>query len=275
MASTAKLLIEIAGRCWRVGPHGHDLSIPLRFNEAQPRFFGAPHASSRPLAAGSFTGEVRSGSSCNCSTITLTPHCNGTHTECLGHITRQALSVREAAGEPFCPALLISVQPCSAALSGENAEPTPRPADLLITRAALQSALATQALAEHPALIVRTLPHDPERMYRDYDTGAAAPYFTSEAMHWIVAHGVRSLIVDLPSIDRSDSTELTAHRTFWGLPAHSTDAAAATRPQAVITELAYIAPHIADGPYLLNLQVAPFVSDAAPSRPVLLPLLPA
>ena len=31
---------------------------------------------------------------------------------------------------------------------------------------------------------------------------------------------------------------------------------------------------IPDGQYLLNLQVAPFVADAAPSRPVLLPLLP-
>ena len=275
MTPTSKLLVEIAGRRWRVGTHGHDLSIPLRFDEAQPRFFGAPQASSRPLAAGSFTGEVRRGSSCNCSTITLTPHCNGTHTECLGHITRQAVSVRDAAGESFCPALLISVQPCSAAQSGEGAEPAPRPADSLITRAALQSALATQTLADHPALVVRTLPHDPGRMHRNYDAGATAPYFSSEAMHWIVAHGVRSLIVDLPSIDRSDSAQLTAHRIFWGLPAHSTDAASATRPQAVITELAHIEPHIADGPYLLNLQVAPFVSDAAPSRPVLLPLLPA
>jgi hypothetical protein len=31
---------------------------------------------------------------------------------------------------------------------------------------------------------------------------------------------------------------------------------------------------IADGPYVLNLQVAPFMIDAAPSRPILLPLLP-
>jgi len=275
VAPTSNLLVEIAGRCWRVGTHGHDLSIPLQFDAAQPRFFGAPYASSKPLAAGRFTGEVRRGSSCNCATITLTPHCNGTHTECLGHVTHQRMSVRDAAVEPFCPALLISVQPCPAAQSGEGAEPAPRPTDLLITRAALQSALAGQALDDPPALIVRTLPHDSGRMHRDYDDGAAAPYFSSQAMHWIVAHGVRSLIVDLPSIDRSDSAHLTAHRIFWGLPAHSTDAAEATRPRAVITELAYVEPHIADGPYLLNLQVAPFVSDAAPSRPVLLPLLPA
>jgi hypothetical protein len=39
--------------------------------------------------------------------------------------------------------------------------------------------------------------------------------------------------------------------------------------------MAYIDDAIADGPYLLNLQVAPFVIDAAPSRPILLPLSPA
>jgi hypothetical protein len=38
--------------------------------------------------------------------------------------------------------------------------------------------------------------------------------------------------------------------------------------------LAFIDDAIADGHYLLNLQVAPFVADAAPSRPILLPLTP-
>jgi arylformamidase len=51
-------------------------------------------------------------------------------------------------------------------------------------------------------------------------------------------------------------------------------AAQATRPNATVTELAFIDDSIADGQYLLNLQVAPFVADAAPSRPILLPLMP-
>jgi arylformamidase len=80
-------------------------------------------------------------------------------------------------------------------------------------------------------------------------------------------------VVDLPSIDRAnDEGRLTGHRIFWGLPAGGRLASAATRSDATITELAYIANEIPDGPYLLNLQVAPFVADAAPSRPILLPL---
>jgi hypothetical protein len=39
--------------------------------------------------------------------------------------------------------------------------------------------------------------------------------------------------------------------------------------------MAFIPDTVADGPYLLNLQVPPFMSDAAPSRPILLPLTPA
>ena len=39
-----------------------------------------------------------------------------------------------------------------------------------------------------------------------------------------------------------------------------------------ITELAFVADAAADGPYLLDLQVAPFDMDAAPSRPLLFPV---
>jgi arylformamidase len=86
---------------------------------------------------------------------------------------------------------------------------------------------------------------------------------------------VRCLVVDAPSIDRAnDEGRLTCHRIFWGLPAGGKSVSAASRADAVITELAYIDSEIADGVYLLNLQVAPFVADAAPSRPILLPLEP-
>ena len=36
-----------------------------------------------------------------------------------------------------------------------------------------------------------------------------------------------------------------------------------------MTELIYVPEEIPDGRYLLNLQIADFTSDAAPSRPVL------
>lgn len=257
MASpTPVFTVEIAGRRWRVGPEGRDLSIPLAFDAAQPTFFGAAPAAAAAVAAGSFIGDVRRGGSCNCSTHTLTPHCNGTHTECVGHVTAERLSVRDYSGEHFSPALLVSV----------GSAP-------VITRAALAAAVAPHELSHYRALVLRTLPNTRDKLERNYDR-VPAPYFDAEAMRWIVSKGIAALVVDLPSLDRHDDSALTTHRIFWGLSPGATTAAQATRPTATVTELAFIDDSIADGHYLLNLQVAPFVADAAPSRPILLPLTP-
>jgi arylformamidase len=265
-SAASALAVDIAGRRWQVGAHGHDISIPLRFNEAQPTFFGAPPASAEAITAGSFVGDVRHGGSCNCSVHTLAPHCNGTHTECVGHITQERLSVRELALRHLSAALLISVTP----------EPSSDvPDDRVISLAALQAAIGDAALNEYPALVIRTLPNDSSKLTRNYDEGSLPPYFTPEAMRYVVEQGVDTLVVDLPSIDRAqDGGRLAAHRIFWGMPAGSTSAATVTRKHATITEMAFIDNGVPDGAYLLNLQVAPFMIDAAPSRPILLPLSP-
>jgi hypothetical protein len=143
----------------------------------------------------------------------------------------------------------------------------------VITRAALASAAAAHELHHYRALVVRTRPNTRDKLRRNYDR-TPAPYFDADAMRWIVSSGITALVVDLPSLDRSDDAELTTHRIFWGLPPGGKRAAEATRPNATVTELAFIDDSIPDGQYLLNLQVAPFVADAAPSRPVLLPLTP-
>jgi kynurenine formamidase len=261
------LAVEIAGRQWRVAANGYDISIPLRFNEAQPTFFGAAAASAEPITAGSFVGDVRHGGSCNCSIHTLAPHCNGTHTECVGHITQERLSVRDLAIRHLSAALLISVTP----------EPSAEtPGDRVISVSALSKAIGTATLSDYQALVVRTQPNESSKLTCNYDAGPMPPYFSVEAMRLIVEHGIDTLIVDLPSIDRAqDGGKLAAHRVFWGMPPGSTSAATATRKHATITEMAFVDDAVADGSYLLNLQVAPFVIDAAPSRPILLPLSPA
>jgi arylformamidase len=251
------LTVEIAGRHWRVGASGHDISIPLAFDAPQPAFFGVPAAAGTVVAAGSFIGDVRRGGSCNCSTYTLTPHCNGTHTECIGHVTAEPVSVRDISQEHFSAALLISVDPVP-----------------VITRSVLAKALGSHNLFHYSALVVRTRPNTRDKLTRNYDRSPAG-CFDADAMRLIVSAGITALVVDLPSLDRGDDAELTTHRIFWGLPPGATSARHAQRPDATVTELAFIDDSIADGPYLLNLQVAPFVADAAPSRPILLPLTPA
>src|SRR5947199_6913443 len=71
-----------------------DISIPLRFNGPQPNAFGVEPASSTACQYGDLVGDTRRGGSCNFEQITLIPHCNGTHTECVGHITNERISIR-------------------------------------------------------------------------------------------------------------------------------------------------------------------------------------
>jgi arylformamidase len=192
----------------------------------------------------------------------------------VGHLTFDALSVRDLLLDSFAFALVVSVAPQAASQTTESTEPRPHTDDLLITRAALEGASKSFGQS-HDALVVRTLPNDASKLIRQYGSGAGTPYFTADAMRWIVAHGVRHLVVDLPSVDRGDDGGLlTTHRIFWNVAAGSTTTTSETRLHCTITELAYIENSVADGEYLLNLQIAPFMADAAPSRPVLLTLEP-
>ncbi len=250
-----------------------DLAIALNFHGPQPRHFGAPAAHAAALELGDFSGTVARGASCNCEIITLIPHCNGTHTEGVGHLTREAVDVYRTVPAGLIPALLISVTPQSAAQALEGSDPPPPAHDELITRRALERGWP-RAPFEARALIIRTLPNREDKRTRDY-SGRTAPYLSREAAQLVVERGILHLIVDVPSIDREhDAGRLCAHRLFFGLPPAATALAAAARPDATITELAYVPEAVADGVYLLELQVPPLGGDAVPSRPLLYALVP-
>jgi kynurenine formamidase len=265
------------GRRWRADVTAPaDLAITLEFNGAQPSFFVATPASSEPLRIGGFTGSVVNGASCNCAVHSLAPHCHGTHTECIGHVTRTPVTIASLTPVAPCVALVVSVRPeplgaAAAALRGDHAAVD----DLVIRRVALAAAASSWLAAPFTAVVIRTLPNGVDKRQRAYSgSPSPAPYLLPEAMRWLVERGVNSLVVDLPSLDRADDGgRLAAHREYWGLPPGSDDATQATRGQALVTELAYVPDLVADGLYLLDLQVPAFGSDAAPSRPVLYPLL--
>ncbi|MGD8977904.1 MAG: cyclase family protein [Gammaproteobacteria bacterium] len=258
----------------RVDPAAIDISIPLDFAGRQPNHFGAPPAVSEPLKADGFVGDVRAGGSCNCEVLTLTPHCNGTHTECVGHLSRERVSVAGKALAPLLLAALVSVEPVDAARSEETADPSPRAGDQLITAAALRHALEDLGELPEPApsaLVVRTLPNEAAKTTMDYTSGPVPPYFSLEAIGFMVDLGIRHLLCDLPSIDRShDEGRLGGHRLFWGLAGD----AARDRSEATVTEMIYVPDAVADGFYGLSLQLPPFMTDAAPSRPLLYALDP-
>lgn len=249
------------------------IAVPLDFDGPQPAFHDAAPATSKALRGTGFTGDTREGGSCNCEQVTLVPHCNGTHTECVGHLTDDRISISETLRGGMHLALLLSVQPVVAAASGESSDPAPALDDLLITASALAQAAGTHLDLSHSALVIRTLPNSVERMSRRYTGTAPAPFLSREAAGWLVEREVQHLVLDVPSADRArDEGRLTAHRIFFGLPAGSRRASESSRPRATITELAFIAPTIRDGWYLLDLQIPAFLSDAAPSRPLLYPV---
>ena len=93
------------------------------------------------------------------------------------------------------------------------------------------------------------------------------PFFTIEAMQYIRDIGVKHLLVDLPSVDRLfDDGHLSCHNIFWNTKEKKYNSAT---KNYTITEMIYVDNKIEDGLYLLNLQIPSFVSDAAPSRPII------
>jgi kynurenine formamidase len=237
------------------------LARTLDFAAAHPRAFGAPPATTAPYVAGDFNGEVARGASCNCRSVTLVPHCNGTHTESVAHLTREGLLLGDLVPLAPLPALLLSVSAEDAAASAETADPPPRPGDRVVTaRAILAAWSAADPLPQPPAvLVLRTRITDE----------AEPPYLTLEAMRLLVARGIVHLVVELPSVDRGDDQgRLGAHRVFFGLPPGSTRLADAARPQATITELAQVPDACPDGACAVQLQLTAWSGDAVPSRPV-------
>lgn len=245
------------------------LAIGIDFSGRGPRHFGAPAPASRPLVAPGFPGEVAAGASCNCHTITFTPHCNGTHTECVGHLTREPMDAWRIVPRSLIPARLVSVTVVAAASSAESSTPQPQPSDRLVTRRALEAGWPVEGPFQAKALVIRTLPNSAHAQASG-SPDEVPPYLTREAVELLVERGIEHVVVDLPSIDRShDEGRLTGHRVFFGLPPEARSLEQAARPQCTVTEFARIPPEVPDGWYLLQLQTPEISGDAVTSRPML------
>lgn len=269
-----KLECHIAGRFYGVDlDKPIDLAIPLCFNGVQPNHFEAPHASAQTFESGTFVGDTRQGGGCNVAEYRLIPHCNGTHTECVGHISNQRISLHRILPNPFIPATLITVTPVPASACSDSYLPPKQEEDVLITRGQLSSHLSNLSSDFLHGLIIRTLSNDRSKMSRRY--GQLMPaFFSLEAMAVISSLGIQHLLVDLPSVDRMfDEGRLSAHHHFWNVPQGSHDVDENHHSLKTITEMIYVDETVPDGHYLLNLQTPSFVADAAPSRPVIYPIV--
>tara|TARA_B100001094_G_scaffold305641_1_gene335648 strand:- start:1169 stop:1969 length:801 start_codon:yes stop_codon:yes gene_type:complete len=259
-----KAEVEIGNKKYTIDfSKGIDISIPLNFNGEQPNTYGVEKANSRPYRDGQFIGDTRKGGPCNFETYSFTPHCNGTHTECIGHITDERIDILSSLKEEMIPSTLISVTP---KITDENYIPNLNAEDLVITEEDLEMHLKDINSNFLKGLIIRTLPNYESKKNRDYMI--EAPTFLSvEAMEYIVSLGIKHLLVDTPSVDRLlDEGKLSSHNIFWETKGKEFNSKTQNK---TITEMIFVSEEIKDGKYLLNLQIPAFVSDAAPSRPIL------
>ena len=256
--------IEIGNKKYTVDfSKGIDVSIPLNFNGEQPNTYGVEKGTSKPYQDGQFIGDTRKGGPCNFETYSFIPHCNGTHTECIGHITDKRISILSSLEEEMIPSTLISVTP---KITDENYIPNLNAEDLVITEEDLESHLKDINSDFLKGLIIRTLPNYESKKSRDYMKEDPA-FLSIEAMEYIVSLGVDHLLVDTPSVDRLlDEGNLSSHNIFWETKGKEFNSKTQNK---TITEMIFASEEIKDGSYLLNLQIPAFVSDAAPSRPIL------
>lgn len=262
-----KLEITLDNSRYELDPHGYDISIPLQFNGPQPNTYGVPKAKAHAYEGQGFVGDVSRGGSCNFEVYKFIPHCNGTHTECVGHLTEEKVSIHKLLTESLCPATLISVPLSNLANSDDSYQPPLNDADLFVSLDSLKTALKNSQESFLQALVIRTLPNHPNKTSRNY-MEAACPFLSNEAMSYIYDLGVRHLLVDFPSVDRLfDEGKLSNHRIYWGLETAETATPGGGNLKKTITEMVYVPSEVLDGPYILELQIAAFVADAAPSRP--------
>ena len=234
-----------------------DISIPLTNTDENPIAWYIEKPVIEPVVFGDWIGSVNEGASTNFNNIFFNPHGHGTHTECLGHITREFYSINQSLKQFFFLAELISVVP---EMQGE---------DLVTTKKQIEKGLEGKT---PEALIIRTLPNFKIKKSLNY-SNTNPPYLSEEASRFMCESGIQHLLIDLPSVDKEkDKGELLAHKAFWNVTDVNTlndDA----RLDCTITEMIFVPDEVKDGSYLLNLQIASFDNDASPSKPVLYAIL--
>ena len=225
-----------------------DISIPLRVGETNVNAWYSEPVKMEPVKTDQFIGDVNQGGSVNFRNIFFNPHGNGTHTECVGHISRENITINNCLKKFHFLALLITIKP-EELTNG----------DRVITAIQVSEAIKDPT---PEALIIRTLPNESAKKDKHY-SNTNPPYLQAEAAELIHKKNIEHLLIDLPSVDREfDEGKLASHHIFWQYPND-------VRLKRTITELIYVPDTVKDGIYLLNLQISSFENDASPSKPIL------
>ena len=228
-----------------------DISIPMRASKTNVNAWYLEEPKIEPVKSGDWIGSVEKGADVNFNNIMFNPHAHGTHTECVGHITKEVHSINKNLKQFFFLAEVITVAP-------EVIND-----DFVISKTQIQFALGKK---KRDAVVLRTLPNMKDKKSKQY-SNTNPTYLLEEAAEYLKSKNIKHLLIDLPSVDKEkDEGKLLAHNAFWNTKGK-------LRLDATITEFIYVPNKVKDGCYMLNLQIAPFENDATPSKPVLYKIL--
>ena len=225
-----------------------DISIPIKEGSNNPNCYWAEPVKFETIRSDGFVGSVAEGGSVNYQKLTITPHGNGTHIECYGHISNSGATIFSQLKSYHFYAKLSTLSPEKVANGDQVIKLTPE--------------IEKENWNDVKALIIRTTPNNENKRTRSY-SGKNPAYLSEELIRFIVKKGIEHLLIDLPSLDKEvDGGALMAHKAFWGFPN-------GIRKYATVTELIFVRNDIPDANYLLNLQTIGLEMDAAPCKPTL------
>lgn len=228
--------------------HPIDISLPLHSGADCVSAWYVKPMQIEPVRMGDWVGDVNQGGSVNFRNVTFNPHGNGTHTECVGHISKEFITINKCLKRFMFVAELVTILPQEL----DNG-------DFVVSKKQLEAALDN---CKPEAIVIRTLTNGPAKMKMQYSS-TNPPYITAEAMQYLNDIGIEHLLFDMPSVDKEvDGGILAAHHVFWQYPQN-------TQLQKTITEMIYVPNDVYDGTFILNIQIASFENDASPSKPVL------
>ena len=231
-----------------------DISMSLKADVTNPTAWYVKPPAFTPVMENGFVGDVNLGGSVNFRNIFFNPHGHGTHTECVGHISKEFYTINQCLKQFFCLAKVVSIVP------EKNGD------DNFISLAQIQKIWNKNSLPRLfggvDALVIRTLPNSNDKLSKQY-SNTNPTFIHHEAINFLIKNGLKHILIDTPSIDKEeDGGELLAHHAFWEYPKN-------TQTERTVTELIFVNDSIVDGEYLLNLQIASFENDASPSKPIL------
>jgi kynurenine formamidase len=161
----------------KVNHLGVDYTIdPQRFYDISMPFSSQPNAASawyidpvkiEPVRLGDWVGSVKEGGSVNFNSIFFNPHAHGTHTECVGHISKEDFSINNNLKQFFCLATLLTVTPQK------------RDEDLVIDANLFEEIKK----AKTEAIVIRTLPNTLSKLSRNYSNSKTVVFVGTNSVY--------------------------------------------------------------------------------------------